>query len=72
MEILGKIESQLTVVHGAERMGNGFSLKQVVQTGCKEKTFPHKGKEQVPGAVMQSPALDYFKIKIIKPLNNLI
>lgn len=71
MEILGKTEPQSTAVHGAEMMGTGFSLEQGVQTGYKERIFPYEGKEQVLGAVMQSPALEYFKIKIIKALNNL-
>lgn len=72
MEILGKTEPQFTVVHGAEMMSNGFTLKQGVQTRYKEKNFPHEAKEQMPRPVRQSPALDYFKIKIIKALNNLI
>lgn len=66
------MESDFTVVHGAEMRGNGFSLKQGVQTGYKEKLFPHEDNEQVLGAVVQSPALEYLKIKIIKALSRLI
>lgn len=57
METVEKTEPDFTVVHGAEMRGNEFSLKQGVQTGHKEKFFPCEDKEQVPRAVVQSPAL---------------
>lgn len=66
METVEKMEPDFTVVHGAEMRGNEFSLKQGVQTGCKEKIFPCEDKEQVTRAVVQSPALEYSRSKFLK------
>lgn len=75
MEATEKTEPDFTAVPDGKMSGNGHHLKQGVQTGYKEKLFPqedHGLLEQLPRAVVQSPALEGFDIKINQALRHLV
>ena len=70
MQAIEKMEPDFTAAHVGKMRGNGHNLEQEVQTGYKEKIFPHEDSEaleQLPKAVAQSPAPRVSRWKFIKP-----